>query len=70
MVQFNAILSTAALVALVPSLVAAAPVQSSTEDLVEREPFLPLLGLVGSLFGGRKKRDLEDDDLAARLDEL
>ena len=69
MVQFTTILSASALVAtVVPTLVSAIPIQSSAseEGLVEREPFLPLLGLGLSLFGGRK-RDLESgDDMTAR----
>ena len=67
MVHLATILSTTAVVAsLVPSIVVAAPIQSSSEEgLVEREPFLPLLGLIGgavSMFKGRK-RDLESDEL-------
>jgi hypothetical protein len=74
MVHLATILSTTAVVAsLVPSVVVAVPIQSSAseEGLVEREPFLPLLGLaagaIGSIFKGRK-RDLENEELIARYD--
>jgi hypothetical protein len=76
MVHLATILSTTAVVAsLVPSIVVAVPIQASASEdgLVEREPFLPLLGLaasaVGSIFKSRRrKRDLEDDELIARFD--
>ncbi|KAH6884756.1 hypothetical protein BKA70DRAFT_1574792 [Coprinopsis sp. MPI-PUGE-AT-0042] len=69
MVHFTSVFSTAALAALLPTFVSAAPIQSSEEGLVEREPFLPLLGLAAGLFGGRK-RDVTEDELAARLEHL
>jgi len=68
MVHLATILSTTAVVAsLVPSIVVAVPIQTSAseEALVEREPFLPLLGLIGgavSMFKGRK-RDVQSDEL-------
>jgi fumarate reductase subunit D len=78
MVQLATILSTSVLVAsLAPSVVVAAPIQSSASEdgLVEREPFFPLLfgaaSAVGSLFKGRRKRDMEDVELDARdFDEM
>lgn len=70
MVHLATILSTTAVVAtLVPSVVVAVPIQASAseEGLVEREPFLPLLGLgisaVSSIFR-KRKRDLESNDLS------
>jgi len=76
MVHLATVLSTTAVVAsLVPSIVVAVPIQSSSsEGLVEREPFLPLLGLIGgavSMFKGRK-RDVQSDeflDVAERAPE-
>jgi hypothetical protein len=76
MVHLATILSTTAVVAsLVPSIVVAVPIQASASEdgLVEREPFLPLLGLgisaVSSIFKSRRrKRDLEDEELIARFD--
>jgi len=74
MVHLATVLSTSvAIASLAPSIVGAVPIHASaSEELVEREPFLPLLGLaagaIGSIFKGRK-RDLSSFELEERAPE-